>query len=79
MTEGRVRRRKQLMDDRKEMAGYCKLKEEARDSTLCRTCCVRGCGPVIRQTTKLMNILIFVPLDNRLGDSPKPNIFCVLF
>ena len=56
MTEVRVRRRKQVMDDRKEMAGCCKLKEEALDSTLWRTRCVRGCGPDVRQITKLMNI-----------------------
>jgi hypothetical protein len=54
-------------------------KEEALDSTLWRTGCVRGCGPVVRQTTKLMNIVLFVPLDNRLGDSYKPNMFCVIF
>jgi len=53
--EGRVRRRKQVMDGRKEMAGYCKLKETALDSTLCRTRCVGGCGPVVRHTAKLMN------------------------
>ena len=33
MMEGRVRRRKQVVDDRREMAGYCKLKEE--DNTHC--------------------------------------------
>jgi hypothetical protein len=76
--EGRVRRRKQVMDDRNEMTGYCRLKEEAQDGTLWRTRCVRGCGPVVRRTTKLMNILIFVPLDKRHGGSPKPNIFCVI-
>jgi len=67
------------MDDRKEMGGYCKLREEALGSTWWRTRCVRSCGLVVRQTTKLKNILIFVPLDNRLGDSPKHNIFCVTF
>jgi len=44
------------MDDCKEMAGHCKLKEEALDSTLWRTRCVRGCGPVVRHTANLMNI-----------------------
>jgi hypothetical protein len=37
MTERRGRRRKQLLDDLKEKRGYCKLKEEAIDRTLCRT------------------------------------------
>jgi hypothetical protein len=76
MVGGRVRRRKQVKDDRKEMAGYCKLKE-ALDRTLWRTGFGKGYGPVIRQTTKLINVLIFERLDNRLGNSPKHNIFCV--
>jgi len=33
----RGRRRKQLLDGRKERRGYCKLKEEALDCTLWRT------------------------------------------
>ena len=37
MTGRRERRRKQLIDDPKEKIGYCQLKEEALDRTLCRT------------------------------------------
>jgi hypothetical protein len=47
----RGRRRKQLLDDVKETRTYWKLKEEALDCTLWRTCCERGYGPVVRQTT----------------------------
>jgi hypothetical protein len=46
----RGRRRKQLLDDLKEKKGYWKLKEEALDRTVCRTCFGRGCGPVVRRT-----------------------------
>ena len=42
-------RRKQLPDFVKETRGYRKLKEEALDRTVCRTCIGRGCGPFIRQ------------------------------
>jgi hypothetical protein len=38
MTGRRGRRRKQLLDDLKEKGRYCKLKEEALDRTLWRTC-----------------------------------------
>jgi hypothetical protein len=37
MTGRRERRHKQLLDDLKERKGYCKLKEEALDSTPWRT------------------------------------------
>jgi hypothetical protein len=48
----RGRRRKQLLDDLKEKKRYRKLKEEALDRTLWRTCFGRGYGPVVRQTTE---------------------------
>jgi hypothetical protein len=51
---------KQLLDDLKEKKGYWKLKEEALDHTLWRTRFGRGYGPVVRQTTELMNGLINV-------------------
>jgi hypothetical protein len=51
--QGRIR--KQLLDGLKETRGYGKLKEEALDRTLWRTGFGRGCGPVVRQTTELMN------------------------
>jgi hypothetical protein len=48
----RGRRRKQLLDDRKEKRRYWKLKEEAIDRTLCRTRFGRGYGPVVRDTAE---------------------------
>ena len=50
VTERRGRRSKQLLEDIKEIGGYCKLKEETLDRTLWRTGFRRGCGPVVRQT-----------------------------
>jgi hypothetical protein len=52
MTGRRGRRRKQLLDDLKEKRRYWKLKEEAVDRSLWRTCFGRGYGPVVRQTTE---------------------------
>ena len=46
------RRRKQLLDDRKETRGYRKFEEQALDRTLWGTRFRRGCGPVVRQTTE---------------------------
>jgi hypothetical protein len=48
----RGRRRKQLLDDLKEKRRYWKLKEEALDRILRRTCFGRGYGPVVRQTAE---------------------------
>ena len=45
---------KQLLDDLKETRVYWKLKEEALDHTLCRTCFGRGYGPVTSQTMEIM-------------------------
>jgi hypothetical protein len=45
---GQGRRLKQLLDDFKETRECPKLKEEALDRTLWRTCFGRGCGPVVR-------------------------------
>jgi hypothetical protein len=42
-------RRKQLLDDFKEIRRYCKLEEEALDRTLWRTCFGRGHGCARRQ------------------------------
>jgi hypothetical protein len=57
--EGRIevmerlgRRHTQPLDDFKEKTGYWKLKEEALDCTLWRTCFERGYEPVIRQTAE---------------------------
>jgi len=49
------RRRKQLLDDLNEKRGHWKLKEEAVDRTLLRTCFARGYGPVVRQITGRIN------------------------
>jgi hypothetical protein len=48
----RGRRRNKLLDDRKEMIGYLKLKQEAIDRSLLRTRFGRDYGPVARQTMK---------------------------
>jgi hypothetical protein len=55
VTERRGIRRKQLLDDLKEKRGCCKVKEEALDQTLWRTCFGRGYGPVVRQKRELIN------------------------
>jgi hypothetical protein len=46
------RRCKQLLDGLKKMRGYWKLKEEALDHTLRRTCFGKGHGCVVRQTAE---------------------------
>jgi len=46
------RRCKQILDDLKEKTECWTLKEDALDHTLCRTCCGRGYGSVLRQTMK---------------------------
>jgi len=43
----RGRRRKKPLDDLKDRRGYCQLKEEALDRTLCRNRFGRGFGPVV--------------------------------
>jgi hypothetical protein len=50
-TGKRGRRGKQLLDNLKETGGYCNLKE-VLNRTLWRTRFGRGCGLVVRQTTK---------------------------
>ena len=47
----RVRRRKQILYELKEIRRYWKLKKEVLDRSLCRTRFGRGHGPVVRQTT----------------------------
>jgi len=44
----------QLLDDLIEKRGCWKLKEEAVDRTLWRTCLGRSYGPVVRQATEWM-------------------------
>jgi len=48
VTGRRGRRRKQLLDDLMEKAGYWKLKEEALDLAVSRTRFGRDYGPVVR-------------------------------
>jgi len=55
MTERRIRRPKQLLDNREVKTGYSELKKEALDRTLWRTLSRRGYGPLVRQTANLMN------------------------
>jgi hypothetical protein len=45
----RGRRHKQLLDDLKKRRAFSKLKNEALDRALWRTCFGRGCGPVVGQ------------------------------
>jgi len=52
MTGRRQGRRKKLPDDLKERRGYWKLVEGAVVLTAWRNRCVRGYGPVVRQTTE---------------------------
>ena len=58
MTGRQGRRRRKLLDDLKERRGYSHLKEEALDRTMWRARFGRGFGPVVRQTTKRMNVFI---------------------
>ena len=48
VTGRRRRRRKQLSDDLKEGRGYCKLKEEALDRTVCGTGLGRRYGSLVK-------------------------------
>jgi hypothetical protein len=52
VTRRRGRRSKQLLDDPKEKRRYWKLKQEALDCTMWRTCFGKGYGPVVRQTAE---------------------------
>ena len=51
-TGRRERRRKQLLDDRKETRGYWKLNEEALYRAAETTHIKRGYEPVVRQATE---------------------------
>jgi hypothetical protein len=50
VTGRRGRRLKQLLDDLKEKTGYWKLKQEALNQTVWRTCFGKGNGSGERQT-----------------------------
>ena len=51
----RGRRRRKLLDYRKERRGYSHFKEEVLDCNMWRVRFGRGFGPAVRQTTKLIN------------------------
>jgi len=57
VTGRRGRRRKQLPDDLKEKAVYCKLKDETLARSVWRTGFGRSCWPVVRQTADCINLL----------------------
>jgi hypothetical protein len=55
VTGRRERRSKLLLDDIKEKAGYWKLKEEALECILWRTCFGRGYVSFVRRTADRMS------------------------
>ena len=56
VTGRRGRRRRFLLDDLQERRGYSNLKVEVLDRNMWTARFVRGFGPVVRQTTKWMNV-----------------------
>ena len=54
------RRRKKLLDDRKDRRGYSNLKDEALDRTMWKHRFGGGFGPLVRQNTEWMNEYIFI-------------------
>jgi hypothetical protein len=60
VTGRRGRRRKQLLKDIKETRRYWRLEGEVLDRSWWRIHFGRGCGPVVRQTTGLMNTYVSV-------------------
>ena len=56
----RGRRRRKLLDDLKERRGYSHLRGGALARTVWRAGFGRGFGPVVRQTTKQMNMRIYI-------------------
>ena len=56
----RGRRRKKLLDDLKDRRGYSHLKEDALDRTMWRHRFGGGFGPVVRQNTEWMNVLVYL-------------------
>jgi hypothetical protein len=52
VTGRRGRKRRKLLDDRKERRGYSHLKREALDRSMWRARFERGFGSVVRQTAK---------------------------
>jgi len=54
----RRRRCNKLLDDLKDRRGYSHLKEEALDRTMWRHRFGGGFGPVVRQNTEWMNVIM---------------------
>ena len=57
VTGRRGRRHRNVLDDLKERRGYSHLNEEALDRTMWRARFGRGFGPVVKRTTKWMNVV----------------------
>ena len=62
MTGGRGRRRKQLLNGRRERREYWKLEQEALNCIVRRIRFRRGCRPVARQSTGLVVYLKSSPV-----------------
>ena len=58
VTRRQGRRCKKLLDDLKDRRGYSHLEEEALDRTMWRNCFGGGFGPVVRQNTEWMTLVI---------------------
>jgi hypothetical protein len=60
MTGRRGRRSKQLLNDLKRTRGHWNMKEKALDRTVWRMRFSRCYGPVVRQSTDLMDYTFYV-------------------
>jgi hypothetical protein len=69
VTGRRGRRCRKLLDDLKERKGCSHLKEKALDCTMWRARFGRDFGPVVRQTSKLIN--------SRLTDNKTTDLYCI--
>ena len=75
----RGRRRKHLQDDLIEKEEHWKFKDEALCDTLWRTRFGRGCGPYVRQTTKLMSYLFSFSSTDVEYSIPNADVNYLLF
>jgi hypothetical protein len=48
---------------------YCKLKKEVLDRILWRTSFGKGCGPVVRQTTELINLCLLLRQNQKFNSA----------
>ena len=82
VTERQGRRRRKLLDDLKERRRYSHLKEEALDPTMWRARFGRGFGPVVRQTTKWMNAIVYIQHNYRVSATQAiriSNDWCIIY